>query len=327
MSEKWTDRKILESYEPGRLLSKEADDATVNKTFYTYIAGNGPVLEVGSGDGALSRNLNTINQTSLVQLDGSQEYNAANKKLRPRARIVTADMLSLPFAAETFEAAVGLNSLDTVIELDEAVADIKRVLKPGGVFIHFMNLPAQPETFMRRQKEEGIPFPLFTEQGNRLSSIGMQYVQKEKIDRLIKESESLPAEVLRDYTENYLERYSQYFIESFPLLKVMGDFIKSKNIAHTTFESITEEFQKQLGEILNAQDFQVIFNGAKKTTERVMKKRTSSALRNFLNVHGDNIILNSPEGYLTATMEELKENFPDIVYIIGIMNITVATKK
>jgi hypothetical protein len=107
----------------------------------------------------------------------------------------------------------------------------------------------------------------------------------------------------------------------------MGEYIENHKAAHTQYKSITEEFQKDIGECLNQQGFGIIFNGSRRTIEPVLRARIPKSAREALNTRGDNIILSYPEGHLTASMKELTGVNPDMVYIIGEMNVTIAHKK
>jgi demethylmenaquinone methyltransferase/2-methoxy-6-polyprenyl-1,4-benzoquinol methylase len=67
------------------------------------------------------------------------------REKRQAAAFVTADMMSLPFASDQFDLVTTGYGIRNVPELVPALAEIYRVLKPGGVFLSLdFNRPANP---------------------------------------------------------------------------------------------------------------------------------------------------------------------------------------
>jgi ubiquinone/menaquinone biosynthesis methyltransferase len=70
---------------------------------------------------------------------------AASKPSRRNAPLVTGDMLALPFGAATFTAVTVGYGLRNVPDIEQAIAEIDRVLAPGGRLLSLdFNRPAQP---------------------------------------------------------------------------------------------------------------------------------------------------------------------------------------
>lgn len=72
------------------------------------------------------------------------EFGAANHAMH----YVTAAMESMPFADETFDAVASFNNLDHVSSMKAGVAEMVRVLKPGGSLllgVHIHELPTKCE--------------------------------------------------------------------------------------------------------------------------------------------------------------------------------------
>jgi ubiquinone/menaquinone biosynthesis C-methylase UbiE len=95
----------------------------------------GRVLEVGGGTGL---NLAHI-PTSVSELVIVEPDELMIRRLRPRlagapiaTRIVRSDAERLPFGDGTFDAAVCTFVLCTVRDLDRSLAEVRRVLRPGG---------------------------------------------------------------------------------------------------------------------------------------------------------------------------------------------------
>jgi SAM-dependent methyltransferase len=88
-----------------------------------------PVLDVGCGDGALGRPLLQAG-VAWIGLDLS----ATLLRDAPR-RTVRADATALPFPDETFGAVTALYMLYHLAAPEQAIAEARRVLRPGGLFV------------------------------------------------------------------------------------------------------------------------------------------------------------------------------------------------
>lgn len=95
------------------------------------------ILDVGCGTGAVLTELE--GRGSAVGVDLSQEALAYSKS-RGLNHLVYANAEQLPFLDHTFDAVVSLDTIEHVPGHHKAVAEVFRVLKPGGVFV--MNVPA-----------------------------------------------------------------------------------------------------------------------------------------------------------------------------------------
>ena len=94
------------------------------------------VLELACGTGLLSVRL--AGSVKLLEAtDFSEEMirQAKAKTHSSRLRFSVQDATSLPYAEETFDAAVISNALHIMPEPEKALAEIRRVLKPGGILI------------------------------------------------------------------------------------------------------------------------------------------------------------------------------------------------
>lgn len=91
----------------------------------------GDVLDVGSGDGALASML-APRAKSITCLDKSAKMVAAAKKRLKAANVVEGDAADLPFATASFDVALAFNVLVYLEEPEGAVAELCRVLRPGG---------------------------------------------------------------------------------------------------------------------------------------------------------------------------------------------------
>jgi ubiquinone/menaquinone biosynthesis C-methylase UbiE len=99
---------------------------------------HGDVLELGSGSGAMAVELldryPTIRLTA-TDVDPAMRAAATQRLARygDRARVQPADATDLPFEDASFDAVVSFIMLHHVIDWERALAEIARVLRPGGV--------------------------------------------------------------------------------------------------------------------------------------------------------------------------------------------------
>jgi len=98
----------------------------------------GRVVEVGYGSGVFLPELAAVSGTRVIGVDRHREGAAVRAMARREgvdAILVTGDVLRLPFAARTVDALVCLSVLEHIAALDDAAAELHRVLRPGGVAI------------------------------------------------------------------------------------------------------------------------------------------------------------------------------------------------
>lgn len=92
--------------------------------------GNGAALDVGSGKGRFARIVKEKNPAAtVVAMDlavAMLGYADANLGR------VAGSMLELPFASGSFDGAYATESLEHAVDIEKAVGEICRVLKPGG---------------------------------------------------------------------------------------------------------------------------------------------------------------------------------------------------
>lgn len=101
----------------------------------------GEVLEVGAGSGAMAEAAaRRFPEASITVTDVDAAMVAvARARLAPlpNLRVRAADMTSLPFATDRFDAAMSNLVLHHVISWRDGAAEALRVLKPGGVLLGY----------------------------------------------------------------------------------------------------------------------------------------------------------------------------------------------
>jgi SAM-dependent methyltransferase len=101
------------------------------------------ILEVGSGKGSLAVRITQAIQCDLVALDSSAAMVAASRSLG--VETILADVRDLPFADDSFDAVVAAWMLYHVSPLDKGLAEVARVLRPGGRLVAITNGKAHLE--------------------------------------------------------------------------------------------------------------------------------------------------------------------------------------
>jgi SAM-dependent methyltransferase len=94
----------------------------------------GRVLDLGCGPGThLARLAERSPQLGLVAADVSTGMLAVARQAVPAAAPVAVDAMVLPFAADSFDAVMANHMLYHVADLDQTVAELRRVIVAGGV--------------------------------------------------------------------------------------------------------------------------------------------------------------------------------------------------
>lgn len=104
------------------------------------LAGAERVLDVGCGDGQISRLVASAG-AEVVGIDPTWNCVSVAHERAGGPRYARAGAGSLPFADESFDAAVACLVFEHIDDVDDAIAEVGRVLRPGGRFCFFLNHP------------------------------------------------------------------------------------------------------------------------------------------------------------------------------------------
>lgn len=98
---------------------------------------SGHVVEIGAGTGAsLPHYPEAVDRISLCEPTAAmRERLRARAASEPRAEVLSAPAEALPFEDDTVDHVVSTLVLCTVDDLDRAVAEVRRVLRPGGTLV------------------------------------------------------------------------------------------------------------------------------------------------------------------------------------------------
>jgi SAM-dependent methyltransferase len=104
------------------------------------LAGYARVLDVGCGDGQIARLL-AERGADVVGVDRTWNQITVAAERGGGPAYARADAAGLPFASGSFDAAIACLVFEHIDDLDGAIAEVARVLRPGGRFALFLNHP------------------------------------------------------------------------------------------------------------------------------------------------------------------------------------------
>lgn len=122
---------------------------------HTALGPGSQVLELGIGTGRIALPLVRHNRYHYVGVDLSAEMMRAlrDKLGRQQIALARADVARLPFAAERFAAVVAVHVFHLVRDWAQAMDEVQRVLRSGGLLLHGYNHHIEPSPIAEvRQK-------------------------------------------------------------------------------------------------------------------------------------------------------------------------------
>lgn len=150
-------RKLREHRRPYDRLARALVDALLRQ--YAAVP-DAPLVEIGAGDGQLCE---WLPERALGRTLHTEPVAAAVDELRarfPGALIRRARAEALPLADGSVDAAIGLCVLDVVPEGAAVARELARVLRPGGHFIHVLDVSTYLAGLLREWVLLGaVPFP------------------------------------------------------------------------------------------------------------------------------------------------------------------------
>ena len=97
----------------------------------------GKILDIGCGRGFLLRKLSQIARsgTKFFGLDISSKLCQIAQENNPEARIIRGDAEVMPYPENSFDFVFMTEALEHMLDYHKALSEVRRVLKPGGIFI------------------------------------------------------------------------------------------------------------------------------------------------------------------------------------------------
>jgi len=106
-----------------------------------HLRGCASVLDVGCGEGQISRLASDIGASTVVGVDPTWAQLSVARERGGAAAYSRGVADALPFPNASFDAAVACLVFEHIDAVDEALAEVGRVLRPGGRFLFFLNHP------------------------------------------------------------------------------------------------------------------------------------------------------------------------------------------
>ncbi|MFO0796783.1 MAG: class I SAM-dependent methyltransferase [Gemmataceae bacterium] len=104
----------------------------------------GPLVEVGAGGGQLRAWLPPDRATDTTHTDTSAPFLDVLRALYPDAAVALAPVTALPVPDGSLAGVLGLCVFDTLPDPAAARDEFRRVLRPGGVVLHVLDLATSP---------------------------------------------------------------------------------------------------------------------------------------------------------------------------------------
>lgn len=105
------------------------------------LAGAGDVLDIGTGEGQIARLAMARGARRVVGIDPTPAQIVEALRRGGGPSYARAGAAALPFASGSFDAAVACLVFEHITDVDTAIAEVARVLRPGGRFALFLNHP------------------------------------------------------------------------------------------------------------------------------------------------------------------------------------------
>jgi SAM-dependent methyltransferase len=105
------------------------------------LAGAVDVLDVGTGEGQIARLAMARGATRVVGIDPTVAQIEEAGRRGGGPAYLRSGASSLPFADGSFDAVIACLVFEHITEVDDAIAEVARVLRPGGRFAFFLNHP------------------------------------------------------------------------------------------------------------------------------------------------------------------------------------------
>jgi SAM-dependent methyltransferase len=108
----------------------------------THLAGARRILDVGCGEGQISRLAAGLSGVErVVGIDPTVSQLALAARRGGGVALARSSAAELPFPPNSFDAAIACLVFEHIDAVDEAIAEIGRVLVPGGRFVFMLNHP------------------------------------------------------------------------------------------------------------------------------------------------------------------------------------------
>lgn len=104
------------------------------------LGGSGRVLDVGCGDGQIARAL-AATGCAVTGIDPTRRNLEVARERAGGPEYIEGSATDLPFGDAHFDAVVACLVFEHIDDVDTAISEVSRVLRPGGRFAFFLNHP------------------------------------------------------------------------------------------------------------------------------------------------------------------------------------------
>lgn len=142
------------------LLDRAMSDRRISRYRAPVLApATGRVLEIGFGTGAnLSHYPESVRRLEIVEPDAALNIRAKRRLVKTSREVIVHALSAerLPFDSASFDTIVSTFTLCSIPDVDAALGEIHRVLKPGGQFL-FLEHGLSPESSVARWQHRLTP--------------------------------------------------------------------------------------------------------------------------------------------------------------------------
>ena len=157
-------KKVSKEIEHGKKISKNAEDiwgwstkagkyrAERRADFFVQLGGitdKSEILELGCGTGLFSKKVYDKTKAKITAIDISEDLLEQAIKKVPHIDFKIEDAMNLSFKANSFDCVYGSSVLHH-LNLDEALKEIRRVLKPNGKMVFAEPNMINPQIFLQK---------------------------------------------------------------------------------------------------------------------------------------------------------------------------------
>jgi SAM-dependent methyltransferase len=106
-----------------------------------HLEGAERVLDIGCGEGQLSRLAQRVGARFVVGVDPTVAQTIEARRRAGGPVYARAEAAGLPCCDASFDAVIACLVFEHIVDVDSAIAEVGRVLRPGGRFLFFLNHP------------------------------------------------------------------------------------------------------------------------------------------------------------------------------------------
>ncbi|OAY70737.1 Methyltransferase-like protein 7A [Ananas comosus] len=172
----WYEEFYAQAMEEG-MRSYEAEIAGYKEKLFSYLTDKSKnILELGVGTGPNFKYYATINDLTVIGVDPNKQMEKYARSAAVAARLPETSFSfirgvaeALPVRENTMDAVIGTLVLCSVKDVDTALREVKRVLKPGGLYVFIEHVAARDGSLLRFVQGTLDPLQQFVADGCHLT--------------------------------------------------------------------------------------------------------------------------------------------------------------